>query len=76
MSDGGNGTTHVQRVHATLLLRDVSFDVMRTIRLAREWRLGTKIAEGGFAEVMAATSSDPNQRVVVKVVKKLPGASR
>jgi eukaryotic-like serine/threonine-protein kinase len=44
------------------------------IKLSKDWILGDEIGHGGFAPVYAASSGD--QRAVVKLVTKAPGADR
>ncbi len=46
-----------------------------TIRLGREWQLGTSIAQGGFGKVVEATDAE-GLRAAVKLVPKAPGAHR
>ena len=48
---------------------------MATINLNRAWQLGNELASGGFARVHEAEADD-GSAAVVKLVPKVPGASR
>lgn len=48
---------------------------METIKLNRDWYLGTQLASGGFGRVYVAQSVDVDQ-AVIKLIPKAPGASR
>jgi hypothetical protein len=46
-----------------------------TIALKQKWRLGAEITKGGFGRIYAAEAEDGSQ-AIVKLVPKVPGASR
>jgi prepilin-type processing-associated H-X9-DG protein len=48
---------------------------MASIKLARVWELGAKLAAGGFGQIYEATADDGSP-AVVKLVPKAPGADR
>ncbi|MGY4413198.1 serine/threonine protein kinase [Bradyrhizobium sp. LB7.1] len=48
---------------------------MRSIRLKHDWVLGERLGAGGFGQVFAAENQD-GLKAAVKLVPKVPGASR
>jgi serine/threonine protein kinase len=48
---------------------------LTTIRLKKDWILGDRLGAGGFGQVFAAESPD-GLKAAVKLVPKVPGASR